>query len=33
MLKVIFNYKGIETVIQSKIDEIMVEVLKTINQK
>jgi len=28
MLKVIFNYKGIETVIQSKIDEIMEEVIK-----
>ena len=28
MLKVIFNYKGIETIIQCKIDEIMEEVIK-----
>ena len=33
MLKVIFNYKGIETVIQSKMDEIMEEVLKKYKSK
>ena len=33
MLKVIFNYKGIETVIQSKMNEIIEEVIKKYKSK